>query len=56
MPKIDTFWKYCGPRPGCGEIHKVIIADADEDEIITVSPHHSWIGSTADFAKHFRQP
>lgn len=56
MPKLDTFWKYTGPGPGGGELHKVIIADSEEDEIITVAPHHSWIGARADFVKHFRQP
>ena len=49
--KLNSFWEYIGPRPGCGERHKVI--SVNPDEVISTSLKCSFLGSPNDFIKNF---
>jgi len=59
IPSPNSRWRYVGPPPGRGEIHRVIKADVHE--VITWSepspdenkPGHSWLGDADEFCKQF---
>lgn len=65
--KPNTLWRYVGPDPGSGLLHKLIYAGEplehmDSKDLITwsmldgnvMTGGYSWLGPIADFKKHFR--
>jgi hypothetical protein len=49
---LSSIWKYIGPNPGKGELHKVLIKPVPT-QVITTSFTYSWIGTEEDFHKQF---